>query len=211
VVLAYGSSTYAISVDGITWTFQNIVTADLWYSIVYGDGNFMAIATSSGVSAISKDGLTWIQINTLVVENPVIAFGNGSFVCVAHNYMGLIYTGSVPSPRMQWLSKEYRTTYAIDDTILTKHLKSTVININSLLINETDAVDEASRQLTMRSTRRDYIQVKCKFQAVTCDLHLGSIFQLVYARFGYDSGKLFVLIGFELFLETKDVTLFFWG
>lgn len=67
--IAYGNNKFVIvgsgekafySSDGKTWK-QSVLPGSLaWNSVVYGDGKFVAIASSSVISAISYDGITWI-------------------------------------------------------------------------------------------------------------------------------------------------------
>ncbi|MDC1474504.1 hypothetical protein N8350_02710, partial [Candidatus Nanopelagicales bacterium] len=48
------------SPDGITWTSRTATAANYWRSVTYGEGLFVAVA-SSGADRVmtSPDGITW--------------------------------------------------------------------------------------------------------------------------------------------------------
>ena len=76
----------AYSVNGINWIATTLPLAASWTSVTYGDGKFVAIASSSSVAAYSPDGINWTQV-TLPSSgswNSVI-YGGDKFVALARN------------------------------------------------------------------------------------------------------------------------------
>ena len=57
-----------------------------WYSVAYGNGILVAIASSSNIAAYSEDGINWTQ-TTLPVSGSwhSVCYGNGKFVAIAYN------------------------------------------------------------------------------------------------------------------------------
>ena len=58
-----------------------------WYSVTYGNGVFVAVASSSTLLQPHRpDGITWTQ-RTLPVNTAwqSVTYGNGVFVAVAYN------------------------------------------------------------------------------------------------------------------------------
>jgi hypothetical protein len=78
------------STDGVTWTKQTIAGNDGWYSIAYGNGQFVAVATSSTRVMTSPDGINWTIRTGAVNSNwTSLTYGkpegsNGLFVAVAN-------------------------------------------------------------------------------------------------------------------------------
>jgi hypothetical protein len=93
--IAYGASTYvsfasgstnaaAYSTNGTTWTSVTLPTTATWASITYGNGRFIAIATSGTSVVYSLDGITWVASAVLTAAAwTSIAYGQGVFVAVA--------------------------------------------------------------------------------------------------------------------------------
>ena len=95
--------------------------------------------------------------------------------------------------------------------MVTTHVLSPVTTINTFLISSSDAQLEAIRQLNMRKVRRDFVQVVLKSKALAAIPTLGAIVQVTYPRYGYNAGKLFICVGFEMHLDTDDITIYLWG
>ena len=73
------------SADGVTWTARSSAPGNEWNSVTYGNGVFVAVA-SSGTNQVmtSPDGVTWTA-RSAAEENPwrSVTYGNGVFVAVA--------------------------------------------------------------------------------------------------------------------------------
>ncbi len=98
---------------GITWTSQNAAAANVWTSVTYGNGLFVAVASSGTGNRVmtSPDGITW-TIRTSVPNNfwNSVTYGNGLFVAVASTGIG---NRVMTSPDgITWTS---RTSYSADN------------------------------------------------------------------------------------------------
>ena len=73
----------AYSTDGITWTQTNLPSVTGWTSVTYGDGKFVAVA-SSDTAAYSTNGITWTQTSLPTSAIWIsVTYGDGKFVAVA--------------------------------------------------------------------------------------------------------------------------------
>jgi hypothetical protein len=90
----------ATSSDGLTWTLQVAEPAQAWCSVAYGNGVYVAVATSTKKTAVSNDAITWTQYDISMTDpanglDPAtfgfakpktsfrsICFGNGMFMAV---------------------------------------------------------------------------------------------------------------------------------
>jgi len=73
---------FATSTDGATWTSRNIGSSQVWRSVVYGDGLWVAIAENTTTYATSTNGTDWTIRTTLPSASnwQSVAYGNGQFV-----------------------------------------------------------------------------------------------------------------------------------
>jgi hypothetical protein len=203
----------ATSPDGITWTQRTVPTNVSWSSLAYGSGTFLAVANGTNIAIASIDGITWQQqalVNTQ--DRNTLAYGNGSFVILDKNAnTGAIYRVTLDSLRLGYVINQYRTVNDFDASILVPHPGATELNLNSLMVYPADAQPEATRQLTLRKVRRDYLAVPLKRRALSSMPGCGKVLRIVYPRYGYNAGKLFIVIGYEQHLDSDDLTLYLWG
>lgn len=202
-----------VSSDGIVWAEVNTsVQASRIQEITYGDGLFMAITSGSNPGYISSlDGYTWNYSQTADLVNcSNIAYGNGSFVTMNLSGDSFSFQVTASPLRALYLSNQYRTVTAPDSTIQTVHLLARELNVDTLLVDAADAQDEADRLLALYSVDRDPLRVKVPRDQVPADV-LGQILQLQVPRYGYNAGKLFVVIGLEEDHETGNLILVIWG
>lgn len=111
-----------------------------------------------------------------------------------------------------FIREEYRKVIDTDSSVQTKHLLAPELTRETLLTVEADASTEASRLLTMYKTRRDRLNVRVRLDAETAALiDLGVVVQVTMPRWGYDSGKLFRVLGlqYDARINVLDMTL--WG
>ena len=77
--------------DGSTWTLRTAATDNSWYSVTYGNGTFVAVATTGTGNRVmtSPDGITWTS-RTSAADNGwrSVTYGNGTFVAVAASGTG---------------------------------------------------------------------------------------------------------------------------
>jgi hypothetical protein len=228
--LAYGAGLFvmlgvtnqaATSPDGITWALRAVPSANQWGPVVYGDsrfyalGNTVAIDTASGFKGLaiySYDGCTWFQQPSVVSDN--LCYGNGqyvSFVAQDGAYRAATYSLTTPSPRAIWLSKDYRTVSSSAVAVQAAHLLAPELNVDTLLLSSAAARAEADRLLALYSAaRRDTLQVTVRASVLSA-IELGKVVQVVSPRYGYQSGKLFRVIGVTRDWGSGIVTLTLWG
>jgi hypothetical protein len=210
VTLGSGSSAYT-SPDGVTWTQRTLPGNYAWRRVVSGGGYFMA-AASGTVSAISSDTTTWEQQTMPVAAYMYfVAYGNGEFVAILNSSSTTILTFPIVSKEVIYTSAQYRTVSDSDSSVQTANLLATEITLNTDIGSATDAATEATRQLNLRKVRRDYLSVTIKRSALTAIPALGKTVNITYPRYGYNGGKLFVLIGTDVNLQADDLILHLWG
>ena len=78
------------SPDGINWTSRNTPADNFWYGVTYGNGLFVAVATSGIGNRVmtSPDGINWTSRNTYNNNWYDVTYGNGLFVAVADSGAG---------------------------------------------------------------------------------------------------------------------------
>jgi hypothetical protein len=81
----------AAAFDGIGWTSRTSAADNNWTGVTYGNGLFVAVATSGSGNRVmtSPDGVTWTA-RTSAADNQWygVAYGNGVFVAVADTGTG---------------------------------------------------------------------------------------------------------------------------
>jgi hypothetical protein len=73
------------SPDGITWTSRTSAADNIWNSVTYGNGLFIAVASSGTGNRVmtSPDGITWTSRNAVADDYWYsVTYGNGIFVAV---------------------------------------------------------------------------------------------------------------------------------
>ena len=207
------STATAASMNGIDWEYHDLPGSNYWSSVVFGNDKFIAIARSDAdISATSMDGLVWNRVYMPVATNWNSAtYGGGAFVAVAYGGDTAAVFRMAPSPlRTIYSAKEYRTVTAEDTNILTKHPNAGEMSWNTLLVDMYAAQTEATRQLNLRKVDRDFLQIKLPSSILPADL-FGKVIQVKIPRYGYDSGKLFLIVGATYDYELRITTLEVWG
>lgn len=120
--------------------------------------------------------------------------------------------GSVTVARQEFLKNEWRISAAEDASIRLQFPQAPSFDITTLLVVDADADAERDRLLALYKVRRDRLRVKIKFGVSMIGLvDLGAIVRLQISRFGYDAGKLFVLLGIEYDMKNDVADLEIWG
>lgn len=120
--------------------------------------------------------------------------------------------GSVTPDRAAWLEQANRRAVAEDASIQTVHPLAEALTLDTVLLDATAAATEASRRLALYGVRRDRLEVEIYVEAETiATLILGAVVQVVYPRFGYNSGKLFRIIGLQPDYRRRSLLLTLWG
>lgn len=120
VTLTTGAPRIATSPDGDVWTtYTGPSITGGWESIAYGNGTFVAVASSSDAQQVmtSLDGITWTPRNAAVNSYWLsVTYGNGLFVAVAQSGAGnrimtspdgIAWTGRTVSEANAWMSVTY--------------------------------------------------------------------------------------------------------
>jgi hypothetical protein len=119
---------------------------------------------------------------------------------------------SVPAGRKQFTASEYRRAQASDANVKTANLLSPELEFKTVLVNKTDAGNEAERLLAIYKQRRDVYQVTIRVDAtLAAALDLGKIVQLQIERFGMSAGKKFLIIGITTNMRGYQYELTLWG
>jgi len=100
----------AVSSDGINWTSFSLPTIELWRDIVYGNGIWLAVASSNNRGAFSVDGgETWSS--TTLPEAPdsslnqwvSVTYGRGKFVAISNsNNVAAVGTYNTQTGTFSW-------------------------------------------------------------------------------------------------------------
>jgi len=210
IAIAEGTDKAATSPDGITWTARTLPSTNNWRGVLYGDFLFVMLSHGSDITLTSPDGITWTQLampTTLYASG--IAYGNGRFIALSSWYSYLLKI----KPSVEdiiVLNKEYQTVTAYDADIKTPHPNAPTLEYTSLLAAEADAQDEVDRQFAIRSVRSDFFAVTIPRKSQSIMPMFGQVVNVTYPRYGCNSGKKFMLMGYNLELETDELTLYIW-
>lgn len=96
--------------------------------------------------------------------------------------------------RLVFTEQEWRLAVASDATVKTKHPLAPEMTFQCLFDTEAAASAEASRRLTMYSTRRDYIRIAVPSDQIE-GIDLADVISLKVARYSWNAGKLLRVMG----------------
>lgn len=107
---------------------------------------------------------------------------------------------------------QYRSTYDSDSSVKTAHKLSQELIFNTLLNTRSDAVTEGTRRLSLYKVGRRMYDAQVILQpSQIAALRLGITIEIVYPRYGLDSGKKLVVVGMTVSSESSRVNLKLWG
>jgi hypothetical protein len=137
-------------------------------------------------------------------------------VTVRHSRVWTVQTGdlagAVTQARRTFLASEYRAQRAEDATVKTKHLLAREISVDTLFVDATDAANEASRLLSLHSTRRDFFEVTVHLDSLSgASPWLMDVVRLTHPRFGLSEGRLFRVLGIRPELSRNRFVFTLWG
>jgi hypothetical protein len=107
------------------------------------------------------------------------------------------------------LLAEWRVAAAEDAAVKTTHPLAAVLELDTLLTTEADAVAEAGRLLALHKVRRDLVQERIPLTEVNATIDLGATVKLTTTALGYSAGRLFRVAGVTP--EDRVIDLLLWG
>jgi hypothetical protein len=126
-------------------------------------------------------------------------------------FSGSIDNIAITASRSQFLKTEYRYPAPRVDQA-TRSIygpKARQVTINTLLLNEADALAEQARLFSTDGVARDIFVATTKTESFQVDL--GDVVLLKDARYGLAAGRLFVVIALDEDASDSRVTLTLWG
>ncbi len=120
--------------------------------------------------------------------------------------------GAVTAARRGWLAQAFRIEAASDPDVQTAHPLSEPLMVPTPLISQAAAASEAARRLALFGVRRDRVKAIGRLDTATlAALELGAVVQVTHPRYGYASGRLFLILGLQLDLRLNRAELLLWG
>jgi hypothetical protein len=137
-------------------------------------------------------------------------------VTVLHSKIWTTQTSDVAGvalDRQAYLAEDYRKSVfpAGATTVDTQWKLARELEFVTSLVTAADGDAEAERLYGIYSVRRDIYDVTIHLSRFKDAVDLMSVVRLIYPRFGLDSGRDFRVIGLEIDLKRKEVTLSLWG
>ncbi len=102
------------SPDGVTWTSRTSAVDNIWNSITYGNGLFVAVSTNGTDRVMtSSDGITWTSHTPAALQLISVTYGQGLFVAVGTTGAvttspdGITWTTRTAGASNTWLEVTY--------------------------------------------------------------------------------------------------------
>lgn len=108
------------------------------------------------------------------------------------------------------LEETFKTITLRDTSVRISHPLAAELNKDSLFAFAADANVEGNRVLNMLKVRRDRISLSVKDE-VAEEVELGDCVLLTLSRFGFDSGKKFIVVGKKNNFRSRTIELSLWG
>lgn len=120
--------------------------------------------------------------------------------------------GVVPEDRASWFASETRDQKTENSGLKTSRLLAEEKSVDTLLNSPVIAKAEAQRQYALYAVRRDVITVTVADPLTRFGtINLGSVVQITSTKFGYDSGRLFIVISLRVDTQSNQLDLTLWG
>lgn len=117
--------------------------------------------------------------------------------------------GAVSEARKAYLEQPVRLTELEDAPIKALHPLARILDVRSFYDLQADSANETSRLQMLHGTERDFYEIEMR--NMTFRERLGMRVAVVYPRFGLDSGRNFIITGFNENHERDTLTLTVWG
>lgn len=120
--------------------------------------------------------------------------------------------GVVGLERREFLRQGSRLASAEDPSVRLQYRGAVQRDVATLIDDAVAAQQECDRRLALHRLRRDRLIVRVRFDAdLAAALDLGATVRLVLPRFGFESGKLFTVIGLDFDAAAGVADLDLWG
>lgn len=108
--------------------------------------------------------------------------------------------------------REYREEFAESASIKTRHPLSEPVQLNTALVSLSDAQTQASRLLSLLSTRRDTVRVTARLSSMTLGaLAIGVTGRITTPRLGYGAGRAMRVLGARIDAKRRRAEITLWG
>ncbi|MBN9529674.1 MAG: hypothetical protein J0H82_25940 [Alphaproteobacteria bacterium] len=191
------------------WVGEETTVGDVLDKVAASVGAFWGI-TRAGLFTISRFELpTGTPVTTFTdsdfgadidrVAGNDVGAGKGVWQVVLnyrvnHTVQTSDLAGSVTAARRQVLAQAGASVTASDATVKTQYPLADQVEVDTLLVDETRAATEAARILALRKVARDYVDLTVSAGRAGT-IEIGAVVAVRLARYGWDGGKLFRVIG----------------
>lgn len=118
--------------------------------------------------------------------------------------------GGATQARVAFTEEQFRSSIASNADVQTAHPLSQTMEVETLLTVEADASTEATRLQALYNSRREMLNVAVP-RGLSMQVELGDVVTLTAARYDWNNGKHFVVIGMnERYAQPSDI-LVLWG
>ncbi len=118
--------------------------------------------------------------------------------------------GDVTEMRRAYVKEATRRIVVEKAAVKAAHPLSQKLSFDTLFAAQADAQAEAQRRLAIYSVRRDHLSITVSGPEAD-SLTLGDVIRLTAPRFGWQAGKLFLVVGRSDDFTKRTVTLSIWG
>lgn len=184
------------------------------------DGTFtvVRVAAPAGLPVASFTLRTIDEISSIALAKGPTAEGEGVPVHQIELTWGRVWqvqnegdlAGSVTELRRAYVKEATRRIVVENAAVKAAHPLSQKLTFDTLFAAQADAQTEAARRLAIYSVRRDYLAIAVS-EPESRGVMLGDVIRLTVPRFGWQVGKLFLVVGRSDDFTKRTVTLSIWG
>ncbi len=184
-----------------------------WASDVAGVLRIQRLDAPSGDPVLSLTAANLTSLARVPLADGGLPVYRVTVRCVPNNTVqttGLV--GSVTQARRARLAQPYQDASDTDMDVQTTYLLAPEKIVETRLACLSAGATEASRLLSLYSTKRDRLEVQITAPASTLALiDLGVVVSVTFARYNLDGGKLFRVLGYQLDPTAGVASLTLWG
>jgi len=213
-----------MSADGTSWGYSGQLQGVLETKAIFpAFGGVMVVGTTAASDYGPSTYMHWL-VDGIAFGRKEIPNASGlrAFVASDDQIVGPAYRDNIgenrifffdlrgPFARTTWMQSTGGGVTASDPAIQTIHPMARELNVDTLIVGQADAQAEANRLLTLHKADRVRLRVKVPRSRVPADV-LGQPVQLQVPRYGWQAGKLLLVIGAEEDLAADLMWLDLWG